>query len=70
MLVILRYLCFLYEGEPDYIYRLLAHDEIWVHHFDPESKKPSMQWKHSGSPPPKKFKRVPSAGKMMASIVL
>jgi histone-lysine N-methyltransferase SETMAR len=27
-----------------------------------------MQWKHPGSSPPKKFKRVPSAGKMMASI--
>ena len=37
-------------------------------HFDPESKKQSMQWKHPGSPPPKKFKRVSSAGKVMASI--
>jgi hypothetical protein len=27
-----------------------------------------MQWKHLKSSPPKKFKRVPSAGKMMASI--
>jgi hypothetical protein len=27
-----------------------------------------MQWMHSDSSPPKKFKRVPSAGKMMASI--
>ena len=39
-----------------------------VHHFDPESKKQSMQWKHPGSPPPKKFKRVSSAGKVMTSI--
>jgi hypothetical protein len=31
-------------------------------------KKQSMQWKHPGSTLPKKFKRVPSAGKMMASI--
>ena len=28
----------------------------------------SKQWKHPGSPPPKKFKSVHSAGKMMASI--
>ena len=28
----------------------------------------SKQWKHLGSPPPKKFKRVYSAGKVMASI--
>ena len=27
-----------------------------------------MQWKHPGSPPPKKFKRVSSAGKVMASV--
>ena len=28
----------------------------------------SKQWKHPGSSPPKKFKRVHSVGKMMASI--
>ena len=39
-----------------------------VHHFDPDSKMQSMQWKHPGSPPPKKFKRVSSAGKVMASV--
>ena len=27
-----------------------------------------MQWKHPGSPPPKKFKRVYLVGKVMASI--
>ena len=36
--------------------------------FDPESKMQSKQWKHPGSPPPKKFKRAHSAGKVMASI--
>ena len=48
--------------------RVVTQDETWVHHFDLESKKQSMQWKHPGSPPPKKFKRVSSAGKVMASI--
>ena len=28
----------------------------------------SKQWKHLGSPPPKKFKRVHSAEKLIASI--
>jgi hypothetical protein len=31
--------------------------------------KQSLQWKHPGAPPPKKFKSVPLARKMMASIV-
>jgi hypothetical protein len=34
-----------------------------VHYCDSESNKQSMQWKHPGSHPPKKFKRVPSVEK-------
>ena len=26
----------------------LTRDKCWVHHFDPESKRQSMQWKHPG----------------------
>jgi histone-lysine N-methyltransferase SETMAR len=62
-----RYLLSRYEDEPDFIYRIVTKDETWVHHFDSESKKQSMQWKHPGSPLREKFKRVPSAVKMMAS---
>ncbi|UYV84051.1 hypothetical protein LAZ67_X000979 [Cordylochernes scorpioides] len=43
-------------------------DETWAHHFTPESKQQSMQWRHSGSPSPKKAKAVPSAGKVMVSV--
>ena len=58
-----------YEDDPgNFIKRIVTKDETWVHHFDPESKIQSIQWKHPGSPPPKKFKRVHSAGKVMASI--
>ena len=45
----------------------VTQNETWVNHFHPESKPQSKQWKHSGSPPPKKFKRVASVGKVMAS---
>ena len=38
------------------------------HHFDPELKMQSKQWKHPGSPPRKKFKRVHSVRKVMAAI--
>ena len=31
-------------------------DETWVHHYDPETKIQSIQWKHKGSLTPKKFK--------------
>ena len=33
-------------------------------------KKESMQWKRPGSPPPKKFRTQPSAGKVMATVFL
>ena len=46
----------------------LIMNETWVHHFQPESKEQSKQWKHHGLPAPKKAKSVISAGKVMASI--
>ena len=43
-------------------------DEMWVHHYEPESKRQSMEWKHPGSPAKKKFKTQPSAGKVMLTV--
>ena len=37
-------------------------DETWVHHFDPEMKSSSMQWKAPSSPAPKKARVEPSCG--------
>ena len=37
----------------------------WIHYFEPESKRQSMEWKHPSSPVKKKFKTQPSAGKVM-----
>ena len=54
--------------QASFIDRFLTQDECWVHHFEPETKKQSMQWKHPGSPPQKKAKVVSSAGKVMASV--
>jgi hypothetical protein len=39
-----------------------------MHHYQPESKRPSVQWKHSSSPSTK-FKVTPSAGKVMNSVL-
>ena len=37
-----------------FFYRIVTMDETWVHHFDPEMKSSSMQWKTPSSPTPKK----------------
>ena len=55
------------EGE-GMLERIVTGDETWVHHYQPESKQASMQWKHKDSPTPTKFKVVPSAGKVMATM--
>jgi len=37
--------------------RLVTMDETWLCHYnDPETKKQSMEWRHSGSPSAKKFR--------------
>ena len=64
-----RELLGIYNDNPESFHlRLVTGDETWIHHWDPETKKESMQWKHPGSPPPKKFKTQPSAGKVMATV--
>ena len=43
-------------------------DETWLYHCGPETRQQSMEWRHSGSPHPKKFRVQKSAGKYLASI--
>ena len=58
-----------YKEDKDlFLKRFITQDETWVHHFDPESKMQSKEWHRHGSPPPRKFKRRPSAGKVMTSV--
>ena len=60
---------FWYNANPeDFHTCLVTGDETWLHHWDPDTKKESMQWKHPGSPPPKKFRTQPSASKVMATV--
>ena len=64
-----RYHLSCFEDDPgNFIKQVVTQDETWVHHFNPESKMQSKQWKHPGLPPPNKFKRVHSAVKVMALI--
>ena len=48
--------------------RLVTMDETWLYLYDPETKQQSMEWPHSSSPQPKKFRVQNSAGKVLSSI--
>jgi histone-lysine N-methyltransferase SETMAR len=50
------------EGE-DFLKKIIIGDETWVHHYDPENKRQSME-----SPQLKKFKTQASAGKVMLTV--
>ena len=46
-------------------------NETWLHHYYPETKQQSMDWRHSGSnrpPPQKKIRVQKSSGKVLPSI--
>jgi len=58
-----------YNREGDsFLNRIITGDETWVHHYEPETKRQSMQWKHTSSPSSKKFKSQPSAGKLLLTV--
>ena len=42
--------------------RLVTMGETWLYQYDPETKQQSMEWRHSGSTRPKKFRVQKSAG--------
>jgi hypothetical protein len=48
------------EGD-DFLKNIAIRDESWVHHYDPENKSQSMEYRHTASPNVKEFKTVPSA---------
>lgn len=45
--------------------KVITGDESWVYGYDPETKQQSSQWKHSGSPRPKKARQSRSNVKSM-----
>ena len=60
--------CELSERDNTFFDRLITGDETWIHHYEPESKRQSMEWQHMTSQKPKKFKTQKPAGKIMATI--
>ncbi|GFY36318.1 mariner Mos1 transposase [Trichonephila clavipes] len=63
----LQYL-FRYQEDPSFMKRIVTGDETWCHHYEPETKRDIMQWKHASSPTPKKFRAVKSAGKVLLTV--
>jgi len=58
-----------YREEGDqFLLNIVTRDESWIHHFDPEEKRLSMEYRHTSSSRPKKFKTVPSASKILLTI--
>lgn len=54
------------NDKDDFLDKIVTLDQTWIHHYDPESKRQSMQWKTRDEPPPKKSKKVrSSAGKII-----
>jgi len=54
----------------DFLSQLVTMDETWLYHYDPETKQQSVEWWHSSSSCPKKFRVQKSTGKVLASIFL
>jgi len=45
---------FFRDDPNDFLSRLVTMDETWLYHYDPETKRQPMEWRHSGSPRPQK----------------
>lgn len=55
------------EGD-EFFSHIVTGDETWISYVNAESKQQSMQWRHSSSPKPKKFKQTQSQRKIMATV--
>ena len=56
------------HSDKTFLQRIVTGDETWVHHFEPESKRASMEWRHPTSPRSNKFISQQSAGKVMVTV--
>ena len=54
----------LVNSDPAVLDALVTCDECWIFCYDPETKRQSSQWKHAGSPRPKKARQSKSIHKL------
>jgi histone-lysine N-methyltransferase SETMAR len=57
------------KNKTGFMHQFITMDETWIQHYTPESKQQSKQWTEVGFSAPKKTRSVPSAGKVVASVV-
>ena len=57
------------NDDAELLKRIITGDETWVYGYDVETKSQSSQWRHFGSPGPKKVRQVRSNVKVMLSVV-
>ena len=55
----------LIHSDPAVLDALLTCDESWIYCYDPETKRHGSQWKHAGSPRPKKARQTKSTHKVL-----
>ena len=55
----------LINSDPAVLDALVTCDESWIYCYDPETKRQSSQWKHAGSPRPKKVRQSKSTHKIL-----
>ena len=55
----------LINSDPAVLVALVTCDESWIYCYDPETKRQSSQWKHAGSPRPKKARQSKSIHKLL-----
>ena len=60
-----RELLELINSESAVLDALVTSDESWIYCYDPETKRQSSQWKHAGSPRPKKARQIKSTHKLL-----
>ena len=55
----------LINSDPADLDVLVTCNESWIYCYDPETKRQSSQWKHAGSPRPKKARQSKSTHKLL-----
>jgi hypothetical protein len=57
-----------FEAERKVFCQIVTADESWIHHFELQTKRHSVEWHHPLSSQEKKLKKSAYAGKVMITV--